>query len=222
MKNTPYLKRPSNLGVPLPWCAWFAFLIATATGFSQTVILPNLQARLGATTANLGKVQDSVIHQAEEMASRQIGFVAGEYPEEFRNFAVFKLVDTGLASSDVAKATLEVVATHQLGAKTPRIAVAQLLPSGGGSDFVFNNYNMYQEQEGEILLKEGEWAEPHRIDITKILKSALDQADETHGIVFRIWLVSDESGDLADYDNREVKASSLGTVDLKIEVQKAR
>jgi hypothetical protein len=221
MNDTPVRKNFFALRIPVSGCALTALLLATVSGFSQTALTPKLQARLGATTAKLGQVQDSVIQEPEEQASRQMGFVAGEYAEEFRNLAVFKLADTGLTSATVSKATLELVATHQLGAKTPRIAVAQLLPAGGGSDFVLNNYNMYQEPEGEPLLKEGEWTDAHSIDITKILKTALDQADETHGIVFRVWLVSENSGDLADYDNREIKKTSLGTVDLKIDVQKA-
>jgi len=221
MNDTPVRKNFPALRIPMSGCALTALLLATVSGFSQTALTPKLQARFGATAANLGQVQGSIIQEPEEMSSKQFGFAAGDYPEEFRNIAIFKLDDTGLTSANVSKATLELAVTHQVGAKTPRIAVAQLFPKGGGSDFVFNNHNMYQEPEGEPLLKEGEWTDTQSIDITKILKTALDQADETHGIVFRVWLVSEESGDLADYDNREIKKTSLGTVDLKIEVQKA-
>ena len=196
-----------------------ATLLALATGLSQTTLTPKLQARFGATTANLGKVQDSVIYDPEMLASKQIGFVAGDYPEEYRNISMFRLDDTGLTSSRVARASLELVTTHQLGARTSRIAVAQLLPIGVGSDYDFNNYNMYQEPDGDVLVSEGGWTDHHSIDITGLLKSALDQADETRGIVFRVWLASEEAEDLVDYPNQEILKSSLGTVDLKIEVQ---
>lgn len=225
MKTTPSIQKSAPVHITFPFCALFVLLIASATAHSQEVLSPTLQARFGATSANLGQVQDSIIFEPEVGASKHFGFVAadvaGEYVEEFRNIAVFKLADTGLTSATVSRATLELVATHQLGAKTPRFAVAQLLPARGGSDFVLNNYNMYQEPEGEILLKEGQWTDVQSIDITKILKTALDQADETRGIVFRVWLVSEDSDDLADYDNREIKKTSLGTVDLTIDVQKA-
>lgn len=221
MKTTPSIQKSAPVHITFPFCALFVLLIASATAHSQEILSPTLQARFGATSANLGQVQDSIIFEPEEMASKQFGFVAGEYAEEFRNLAVFKLADTGLTSATVSRATLELVATHQVGATTPRFAVAQLLPARGGSDFVLNNYNMYQEPEGEILLTEGQWTDVQSIDITKILKTALDQADETRGIVFRVWLVSEDSDDLADYDNREIKKTSLGTVDLTIDVQKA-
>jgi hypothetical protein len=219
MKNTPSIQRLALVHATFPFCALFVLLIASAAAHSQTVLSPTLQARFGATTANLGQAQDSIIHESEEMASRQFGVVTGDHPEEFRNIVIFKLDDTGLTAANVSKATLELAVTHQVGAKAPRIAVAQLIRRGGESDFVLNNYDMYQEAEGEPLLKNGEWEEPLSIDISKILKSALDEADESRGLVFRVWLVSEDTADLLDYENQEIKATSLGTVDPHIAVQ---
>jgi hypothetical protein len=220
MKNTPSIQRSAPVHITFPFCALFVLLIASATAYSQEVLSPTLQARFGAITANLGQAQDSIIYEPEELASRQFGFVADDHPEEFRNIAIFKLDDTGLTSADVSKATLEIIATHQVGEKTPSIAVAQLVRGSGESDFVLNNYNMYQETEGEPLLKEGEWAQPHSIDITNLLKSALDESDESRGLIFRVWLLSDETGHLVDYENQEIKTTNLGTAELSIEVEK--
>lgn len=219
--NTQRMNLRSFLRIPASSCAFIALFFTTATGFTQTVLTPKMQARFGAKPENLGKFQDSILPQETGQVSQQIGFVAGEYPEEFRNIAIFKLDDTGLTAPKVVAATLEVVATHQLGAKTPRIAVAQVLTSSGASDFIFTNYDMYAEPEGELLLKDGEWTTTHSLDITKILKSALLQSDESRGLVFRIWLVSDGTEDLADYDSKEIKATSLGKVEVAIHVEKA-